>query len=141
MQSFIVFAEKSVVDNSDISRSCAKNAEICSESGQVQSAQTWNLLSTLFCDFSPNDVDYSSEKLPSLNLMNILLPILNYYAEISNSQMCVTMYSLFHQLLQFKEFCADRVHIWYDSYLGKCSTRLMTKIYYFEIHYIILLRC
>lgn len=118
LEAFIDFAQKSITDDSNISGSCAKNAEICSDSGQFQSAQTWWLLSTLFSNFSDKDSTDTLEKSKGLNLMNILLPILNYYAESSNSQMCVTLFSLFHGFSKFKEYCIDRIHVWYDSYLG-----------------------
>jgi hypothetical protein len=118
LQAFIDFAEKSVADSSNISGSCTKNAEICSNSGLFQSAQTWRLLSTLFANISYQNAASPLENGPALNSMNILLPVLNYYAESSNSQMCVTLYSLFHGLLKFKEHCADRIQIWYDSYIG-----------------------
>jgi hypothetical protein len=118
LKAFIDFAENSVADSSNISGSCSKNAEICSDSGLFQSAQTWRLLSTLFANISHQTPASPLENDPALNSMNILLPVLNYYAESSNSQMCVTLYSLFHGFLKFKEYCEDRVQIWYNSYIG-----------------------
>ncbi len=118
LRAFIDFAEKSVANTLDISGSCAKNAEVCHVSGLYQSAQTWRLLSTVFFSFPSKNSASFSENGSTLNAMNILLPILNYYAESSNSQMCVALYSLFNGFAKFKEYCADRVLIWYDSYIG-----------------------
>ena len=137
LKAFRNFAENYVVDKSDISGSCMKNSKISSDSGHYQSAQTWSLLSTLFCEIYDEGSTDGYKEDTSINPMNILLPIINYYADNSNSQMCVTIYSLFHGFEKFKEHCSDRAHIWYDSYLGMVIT-FKQKTCYLEILYIIL---